>query len=292
MGPPEPASRADRRSPRELWATFEAVHAVTYFAPECREHLAATGLRGFWMAYFAARSAPLGAVGPAVVSATFFNFHPSMVNRSIPDAWSFASPATVLAARRQGAAACLRRVLPEVEREAASLVPLLSRVVEGADGSGRALFGANRALGPVDDPVEGLWQGCTSLREHRGDGHVAALVADGFDACEALVALAVAEGIPGRLFLDSRGWSADEWESARHRLDRRGLLDGDRLSPTGSALRRTVEETTDRLAEAPWAVLDDQEYLTVAAALERVAGAVTDGGVIPFPNPIGLPAPG
>ena len=85
-------------------ARIEAVHAVTYFAPESRDQLAATGLRGFWMGYFAARAAPLGAVGPALVSATFFNFHPSMVERAIPDAWTFAEPSAVLLARRAGAA--------------------------------------------------------------------------------------------------------------------------------------------------------------------------------------------
>jgi hypothetical protein len=292
MVPSEPGSPGDGPSPRSLWARFEAVHAVTYFAAECRDRLGATGLRGFWMGYFAARASPLGAVGPSVVSATFFNFHPSMVRRAIPDAWDFASPATVLRARREGAATALRRVLPSVDEEAASLLPLIGRVVDAADGSGRVLFGANRDLEPGADPVEELWQACTSLREHRGDGHVAGLVANGLDGCEALVTIAAAEDIPADLFRANRGWSLDEWESARLRLERRALLDGDRLSPSGIALRQTVERTTDRLAAAPFTALSGGDYLALADGLERVARAVTDRGVIPFPNPIGLPAPG
>jgi hypothetical protein len=32
-----------------------------------------------------------------------------------------------------------------------------------------------------------LWQAATVLREHRGDGHVAALVVEGLDGCQAHV---------------------------------------------------------------------------------------------------------
>ena len=74
--------------PGELWMAVEPVHAVIYFATECRDSLRTVGLRRFWPGYFGARAAPLGPVGPATVSALFFNFHPSMVSQSIPEAWS------------------------------------------------------------------------------------------------------------------------------------------------------------------------------------------------------------
>ena len=79
-GPAPPTHGPDARA---WWRVIEPVHAVTYFAPASPDWLAATGLRGFWMAYFAARAAPLGAVGPATATATFFNFHPAMV-RAVP----------------------------------------------------------------------------------------------------------------------------------------------------------------------------------------------------------------
>jgi hypothetical protein len=286
-----PGAPVGRPQPRSLWMSFEAVHAVTYFAPECRDGLAATGLRGFWMGYFAARAAPLGAVGPSAVTAAFFNFHPAMVGRAIPDAWAFAPPGSVLRARCEGAAAALRRIVPGVEREAEALVPLMVRVVDGADVAGRVLFAANRDLDPVADPVEALWQACTSLREHRGDGHVAALLANGLDGCGALVTMAAAEAIPTDLFRASRGWSGDEWESARLGLEARGLVEGDRITPAGVALRQRVEATTDRLAAAAFDPVSDADARSVADGLGRVARAVAQSGVIPFPNPIGLPAP-
>src|SRR2546423_14490091 len=98
-------------SARTAWRVFEPYHAMIYFAPEAREAYAAAGLKGFWMGYFASRAAPLGAVPASVVTATFFNFHPRMVTRAIPDAWRFSSPERVLQARYQAADAALRRLL-------------------------------------------------------------------------------------------------------------------------------------------------------------------------------------
>jgi hypothetical protein len=277
---------------RTWWRALEPIHAVTYFAPESLEALRGTGLRGFWMGYFAGRVAPVGAVGSSVVTAIFFNFHPAMVRRSVPDAWTFADPTTVLVARRQGAARALRRLDPSVEERARRLVPLLEPVIEQADGSGRALFSANRALGLPDDLVEALWQACTCLREHRGDGHVAALTAAGLDGCQALVLFALSEDLPAALFQESRGWSADEWELARARLEARGLVRADGIAPDGLELRRALEQTTDDLAAPPFAALQAREADEALTSVRSVARAVAEGGDIPFPNLMGLPAPG
>jgi hypothetical protein len=275
----------------------EPVHAVTYFAPECRDSLRAIGVRRFWPGYFAARAAPLGPVGPATVGALFFNFHPSMVRQSIPDAWGLAGPAALVAARRSGAAAALRRICPDADRVAESVLPALGRVIAGADGSGRALFSANRQLEGSDDPVESLWQACTSLREHRGDGHVAALTAAGLNGCEALVLMAASQRIPAEVFHQSRGWSGDEWDASQHSLAARGLVAGTDLSPSGVALREWIEQVTDDLvtndlAGTALAVLDAGESITLTDALGALAGEIVDAGVIPYPNPIGLPVPG
>jgi hypothetical protein len=264
---------------------------VTYFAPESRDAWRAVGLQGFWMGYFAARAAPLGAVAPATVTATFFNFHPTMVGRAIPDARGFAPPSDVVEARRSGAARALRRMDPTIEPKARSLVAPLERVVLAADGPGRALFSANRALGSPDDPVEALWQACTCLREHRGDGHVAALTTGGLDGCEALVLFALSEDLPGALFRATRGWSDGEWDSALRRLEARGLVDRGQISAEGLELHQWVERSTDRLAAPPYRVLGDGESVELHDGLRSLAGAVAARGEIPFPNPMGLPPP-
>jgi hypothetical protein len=275
--------------PRELWQRFETVHAVTYFAPECRDAHDAAGLKGFWMGYFAGRAAPLGAVGPAVVTSLFFNFNEAMVRRALPDAWDRATPATIIAERSAAAAAALRRLDPAVDGRARRLNPLLQVAVAAGPVAGRTLFAANRDLSP-DDDVEALWQLCTSLREHRGDGHVASLTSAGLDGCQVHVLLVAATGVAAEVHRDARGWSADDWDHAVEALQRRGLLAGDgALTPAGASLRDEIEAVTDDLAAEPWAALATNEVAAVARELDAIARAVQGAGTIRFPNPMGLP---
>ena len=270
---------------REWWLTLEPIHALVYFDEGSRASMAEIGLRGFWMGYFAGRAAPLGPVGPDVVTATFFNFHPDMVRRAIPDAWGLAEP------ERVWAAAALRRVAPGSDRSAAAAVPLMERVVSAASDAGRPLFAATRATGWPSDPVEALWHGSACLREHRGDGHVAALTVSGLDGAEALVLFAASEGLPDELFRSSRGWSEDEWAAASDRLRGHGLLDGSGISPEGVRLRHSIEAMTDQQALRPLAALDEGERQDLLDALRPVTTAVHASGVISYPNPMGLPPP-
>ncbi|MBW8483647.1 SCO6745 family protein [Actinomadura parmotrematis] len=273
---------------RELWTAVEPVHVVTYFSAEPIAALKEAGLRGYWMGYFGGRSAPMGAVEAGPVVAAFHGFHPDRVRRAVPDAWSFAAPEKVLRARAAGSAAALRRILPGVDRFAIEAAPLLAAAVAAGDPTGRPLFAANQGLALPDDPVEALWQGATSLREHRGDGHVALLTAEGLDGAQANILAAAVRGTPAAWLKDSRGWSDEEWDAARRALTERGLLD-ERGAATaeGRALREHIEERTDRIAAQPYAAVADPEELR--RLLTPLARAVADSGELPFPNPIGLP---
>ena len=98
------------RLARRFFDRFEPVHAVTYFSPESRAAFDGLGFRGFWMGYFAGRSAPLGVVPTEVVTALFYNFAPSRVAKALPAAWEIASPDAALRAREDSAVATLRQV--------------------------------------------------------------------------------------------------------------------------------------------------------------------------------------
>src|ERR1019366_5791980 len=228
--------RVDAGMARGMWPLFEPIHALTYFAPESTEALEATGLRGYWMSYFAGRASPMGAVDAPIVEATFFNFAPWLVRRALPDAWSFATPSAVLDARWRGIAA--------------ALAPLAT----GLPAS--ALAAANASLTLPDDKLACFWQLVTTLREHRGDGHVAALVCAGLSGIEAHVTL-VGAGVTYRSVLqEARGFTDDEWQHAHDGLVARGLIDhAGSLTDAGRELRREVEPTTDRGALRPWARL-------------------------------------
>ncbi len=277
---------------RTIWSHVESVHAVTYFAPESTDAAKAAGLRGFWMGYFGFRASPLGAVSPSVVEATFANFAPDMVRRVIPDAWRYASPGDLVAVRARSAATALRRLSPRVEDAASRLNDDLATVIAHAASIGRPLFAANRDVVAFGDPVERFWQYCTALREHRGDGHVAALAAAGIDGCEAHLLIAAEHGWDPDIFFASRGWSIDHQHAARAHLADRGLLADGALTPAGSALRTQIEAATDAQAMAPYdQALSPARLDEVVGVLAGVSADVVDSGAIPFPNPMGLPKP-
>jgi hypothetical protein len=280
------------RTARAMWRLFEPVHAVTYFAEESGEEYGAVGLKGFWMGYFAGRAAAMGPVGPAVVDATFFSFNPDRVARALPDAWGFATPAHVLEARLAGVDRALRRILgPDVSgadmRRAASLA---RSAVKGITVDGRPLAAAHAALDWPKDPHLALWHAATVLREHRGDGHVTALVAAGLDGRGALVTLAATGAVPPAVLQAARGWDDAAWEESRTGLVERGWLDEDgALTASGTEARQELEDLTDLLAAEPWERLGADGADALRAVLEPMARAIASTGAVPTPNPIGLP---
>jgi hypothetical protein len=276
-----------------MWQTLEPVHAVVYFAPEARDAYARAGLKGGWMGYFASRSAAFGAAPEELVIATFYNFHPDMVRRAIPDAWTFSTPERVLDARLSVVDAALRRLMgSEVEGDAiGEAATLARRAAEACDPGGRALHAAHASL-PWPEPVHlRLWHAATLLREHRGDGHVATLVAEGIDGCEAHVMLVAAGGSSAEMQRQYRGWSEEEWAAAEQRLAARGLVDaGGGFTEAGRRLRAEIETRTDELALAPYAALGERDGARLEA-LVRAVGDALSGSTIPYPNPMGLRPP-
>ena len=286
----------DAVTARRAWQRVEPLHAVTYFAPETRAATDALGLRGGWMSYFGCRAAPLGPVPAAVVTAVFHGFHPAMVARAIPDAWRAASPEQLLGARLIAVDAAYRRLLgdgdgvggPPVRRAAALAV----EAAAAADTSGRPLAAANAALPSPDEPHLALWQALTVLREHRGDGHVASLTTAGIKPCEAHVLAAAAGRSPAEALRAARKWSEQEWAEATSELADRGLVTGaGELTDAGRALRREVEQRTDRLALAPYAALGVERTDELLGLLHGLATRVVEASGVPWPNPIGVPWP-
>jgi hypothetical protein len=280
---------------RRAWTFFEPVHAIVYFAPELQELYREAGLRGGWMGYFASRSAPMGAVGADVVTAVFHNFKPAMVHRAIPDAWQFSTPERVLAARLDGADVALRRLWGD-EIDSPGVAEAAELALEAAghlSGDGRPLYAGHAALPVPAAPHLALWHASTLLREHRFDGHVAALTVHGVRGDEALVlAIAGGKGVDAATLRRFRGWTDEEWSDTQQRLRDRGLLDGeDSLTPAGHALVAEVEETTDQLAGAPWAALGETRRERLFHLLAGLVARLEAPGGLVYPNPIGVTRP-
>ena len=126
------------------------------------------------------------------------------------------------------------------------------------DCAGRALAAANTALPEPDGALSApdaalarLWQAATVLREHRGDGHFAAMLSADIDGCETLV-LRCALDMRREDIQPIRGWSDEQWEAARSRLADRGLIGPNgELTAAGQERHAAAEEATDRAAAGP-----------------------------------------
>ncbi|MEU8524658.1 hypothetical protein AB0C77_03505 [Streptomyces sp. NPDC048629] len=278
---------------RQMWHLLEPLHAVLYYAPEAFEEAGALGygVEERWSSYFAWRAAPLGPVGPGPVASAFYSFNPEMVDRYVRDAWRTAPPAAVLAGRLRAVDRVYRTLLGDetvdgpVLAEAAALA---RRAAEAADTAGRPLGAANAELPWPEEPHLVLWQAAMILREHRGDGHLVALLAAGLDPVEALVSFA-AIGAAGEQVFESRGWSAAEWAAARERLAARGLVGPDgTATEAGRALREEVERRTDELAAGPWAALGPDDTARLADLLGEPWLTVIASGLLPAENTLGI----
>jgi hypothetical protein len=271
---------------RKMHRTLEAYHAVGYFTPETEPYRRLGLTRR--QPYFAARSAALGPAPVELVIATFYNFHPDLVRAAMDGVWAATTPDAVLEARMATNDAGLRAVLPAealTSPEMAEAAGLARVAAEAAstDLAGRPLFAAHAALPWPDGAHLVLWHALTLLREHRGDGHIAALVVAGLDPCEALVthASAGADLFTAKVLQSSRAWSDGEWQAAGDRLRDRGLLDGDNaLTAEGARLRQEVEDQTDAAAAGPWAALGTEKADRLRALVRPFSRTVVDSGVL------------
>jgi hypothetical protein len=265
-----------------MHGVIEPINSIAYFSPQLAEAWQQAGLEPFTQGYFGGRSAPMGAVGTSVVAATFYNFHPSIVAMGVPSAWDVASPTRILETRAAGMQATFEAL--DVPTDGVEEATALAReATQGITFAARPLAAANHDVASSGMPLADLWQALTTLREHRGDGHVAMLAAEGVDPVEALVLYAGWEERISRRFLQAtRGWDDDAWEAARRTLADRGLVDdtGD-LTDAGIAYRDRLEERTDELAARPWDTLGDDAARRLWALLQPIAAIA--GAAYPRP---------
>jgi hypothetical protein len=271
MSHPQPVAR-------RMFDLVEPIGMVPYIADESDEALMALGLRNPWDAYFAGRAAPFGPTVPAeVVHAVFYNFAPGEVARHLPRIWDLTTPEAALAARERGCVAGMRRILGELADGPAvtRAGELLLRAATSAPVEGRALFAALRAVPVPQEPVARLWHAATLLREHRGDGHTVALMAEGIGGTEAHVLHALSVDMPAHEFGRVHHLPAAQLAAVVDGMRARGLVGADGwLTAAGRAAKERVEELTDRLAEAPYRALSPGELDLLVTDLTPISAAL------------------
>jgi hypothetical protein len=267
---------------RRMYELFEPICLVNFFSEEPNEAMAEIGLRNYWDGYFAGRSAPLGRVPADVVHALFYNFAEGEAARHLPRVWDRVTPEEASAARERGCVAALRRILGDLA-DAKGLVraaDLLTTAATGAPSEGRPMYAALRSLPIPEEPVARLWHAADMLREHRGDGHIAACMSEGIGGTESHVISALAMGIyPAESFGRIHHLPAARLAAVMDGLRARGLIDASgHFTDAGRECRERIEALTDRLAEAPYDGLAPDEQEELIAELAPVSAVLVAAG--------------
>lgn len=263
---------------RALSAALEPLVASVYFAPEAHAAYAELGFgagsgtmtdpwgAAHWgavqmpdfAAYFCSRGSLLGQVPGEVVAATFGVFNPEVVVPAVTEGWTRTDAATICGARTRAATAQLVRVLGERPEGVARAVDLLERAGQDLALAARPLYAGVLAQGLPEEPVGRAWRLAERLREHRGDCHLLAFTAAGFDGCSLQILTERVAGMPPRTYALTRGWSEADFDSAEERLRSRGLIDRDgAATDAGRAAREEIERATDALWTTPAESLGD-----------------------------------
>ena len=267
---------------RRMFDLTEPISMVGFNADEPNASMAELGFHDYWDGYFAGRSAPLGQVPAEVVHAAFYSFTEREVARHVPKVWDTTTPEAAHAARQRGCVAALRRILGDLvgTSRLGSAADLLARASTSAPTNGRVMYAGLRSLPVPEEPVARLWHAANMLREHRGDGHVVALVAEGIGGTEAHVLSALDQGVhPAESFGRIHHLPKDRLAAVMDGLRDRGLVDTDgRFTDAGRATKDRIEALTDALAEAPYAALEPAELERLMASLEPLSARLRGAG--------------
>jgi Helix-turn-helix family len=259
---------------RRMFELVEPIGLIPYTADEPNEAMFALGFTNYWDTYFAGRAAPLGEAPAEVVDALFYNFAPGEVARHIPKVWRITTTESAIGARQMGCAKALRRILADrVDTPAfARATELLIKAATSAPVEGRPMYAALRSIPIPDDLVVGLFHAASLLREHRGDGHIAALMIEDVGGLEAHVLFALYLDMPAEKFGRIHHLPEAQRVAVMDGMRDRGLIGDDGwLSEHGRAVKERVESLTDDLAAKPYESLGSGELHELVAALEPLA---------------------
>lgn len=263
-----------RPTARRMFELVEPIGVLPFGDGALDEVVEALGLENIWDGYFAGRAAALGRVPAEVVHALFYNFFPGEAARHIPRVWELTTPQAAFAARDDGCVRALRRVLGDVATTPGVVraADLLAQAAVSAPTEGRAMYAALRALPLPEEPLARLFRAATLLREHRGDGHIAALVSHGIGGTESHFLGAIAMGMPGADSGRVHHRPHAELAAIEEGLRIRGLIDGQgRFTAAGRETKAQIEALTDTLAQPPYDALTDDELQELVAELEPIA---------------------
>ncbi len=224
--------------------------AAFYFTPATAARGAALGLDAYQF-YALGRGGVLGDVEPAVISAAFGYFNPSLVTGLWNTAKGIAAPRVAGRAFAEASGEHGRLQLSGVEG-LAEFVAAAEKVLAATDVDGFSLFAGVLAEPLAADLPARAMQLLTVLREYRGSAHLVAVRAVGLST-------KAAHFVKRPDAIAMFGWSADDAP----------VIDDEVLAKMAAA-----EVLTDQLVTPAYSVLDQAERAAFVSVLHTIQSAL------------------
>ena len=268
---------------RRLRDSMEPIATQGWWSRQSADRLAALGL-GFFDGYVWGRAASLGQPLASVVVSSFGVFEATFLSAVYEQGRATADRDAVLHERALGAEESVEAILgPSYNTSAAGVADTILAATDRLDGAARPLFSGLRELAVPSNNFGRLWRAAELVREHRGDGHLAACVAAGLDSVAMNILTELWVGYPVGGYSTTRGFGADAINSSVAMLEARGWVRDGSLTPDGVRARLEIEAVTDVSQERLIELLGDGLDPVVAAA-KSMSNAVIKARAFP-PDP-------
>ena len=270
-----PAPEVPNSPARRLRDALEPIATQGWWSRSVADEMGALSLN-FLGAYVWGRAASLGTPSASTVVSAFGAFEPNFLSSIYLATRDQVARDTILDARASGASQAMSLVCSL--EEASAIVEPLRRSMESADGCARPLFSGLRELEMPQSPQGQLWRLAEMFREHRGDGHLAAVIAHGFTALEMNIITELWLGYDLGEYSATRGFPQEAIETTMSSLQERGITDDKGLTAFGYNVRSQIEHDTDRAQDAIIAAL--------RASLDNIINTANDisSRIINYPS--------
>ncbi len=226
------------------------------------------------LGYIASRAAPLAPAGADAIIAAFGSISPVGIRIAFDLVAQHTTFDEVWAARDEAVLAGLHEHAPSIVDPLRALGPDLWPVVDQLPTVGRVFFAAHLRMPRPDDPLLSGWHAVNCLREWRGDLHWALVAGAELDGNEASILHNAWLGYERDWLAKSRGSDPEALARAWISLEERGIVRAGEVTAEGIALRRHLEDETDRLSTLPWKLFGETRARQFADQFEPACQAL------------------
>ena len=249
VAPPPPAASTGTPA-RRLRDAIEPLACQSIWSEEAADRYVELGLDDWFAAYIWERTAALGTPPTALAVMAMGVWNADLIGPLFEKAVAAISREDIVATRLTAPGVTVRRLLGNIDAEAAPVVEALRRGIEAADATARPLFAGLTAEPWPEDVAAQLVHACHLLREHRGDSHLAVCAAAGLDPVEMNILTELYCGYQPLTYTATRGWTQEQMTAALQRLRERGMVSQSSLSEEGLRFRGRLEAQTDAMQQS------------------------------------------